>query len=56
VPGDLAPAPAGAHGALDCGVFESVGEFAQRDDCGEVVGLGSGRFRQVRRHTSNLCC
>ena len=38
--GDLRPAPAGAHRALDGGVFETVGELTQRDDGGEVVGFG----------------
>src|SRR5688572_29912299 len=54
--GDLAPAPAGAHGALDGGVFEPVGEFAQSHDGGEVVGFGSRGFRHVRGHVSNLGC
>src|SRR6187397_1410926 len=43
--GDLRPAPAGPHGALDGGVLEPVGELAQRHDGSEVVGFGADRFR-----------
>jgi hypothetical protein len=54
--GDLGPGPALAEGAFDFGVFESIGEFAERDDGGESVCDSTDRFRCDGRHVSNLSC